>query len=199
MTVDNYSFLYSFSHLDPSDIKKELREVTFNWWICGGWALELFAQSKIREHHDMDIAVLRKDQFKLREQLPDWEFKIAINKILHDWGEHAIDGSSHALWARKKGQEKWTTEFLLNEASESNWIFRKNDTITHPLNEISFVTNSIPVLKPIIPLLFKSAHCDKKDNLDFLSTVNKIHLADRQLLRDWIKIFQPNCIWLDKL
>src|SRR5437870_5065568 len=117
----------------PAEIKKELNAVSFDWWICAGWALELYAGNKIREHHDMDVAILRKDQFKLREQLPGWEFKIAINKVLHPWGEREIENNLHALWARKKGQEKWMTEFLLNESDNKNWIFRKNHNIILPL------------------------------------------------------------------
>ena len=28
------------------------------WWIAGGWAIELFAGASIRDHDDVDVAVL---------------------------------------------------------------------------------------------------------------------------------------------
>jgi hypothetical protein len=188
-----------FYTISPTEIKKELHALSFNWWICAGWAIELYAGHKIREHHDMDIAILRKDQFKLKEQLPDWEFKIAVNGALHEWGEQEIDSSLHALWAKKKGQEKWITEFLLNESTDGNWLFRKNHEIIYPLNKIGFITNTIPVLKPIIPLLFKSAHCNEKDNADFFAIIKTLDFKNKETLKEWINIFQPECPWLKHL
>jgi hypothetical protein len=188
-----------FYPISPVEIKMELDDLSFDWWVCAGWALELYAGSKIREHHDMDIAILRKDQFKLKEQLPQWEFRIAVNGILHEWGEHEISSSQHALWAKKRGQEKWMTEFLLNESTDSNWLFRKNTKIIYPLHKIGFTVNSIPVLQPIIPLLFKSAHCNKKDNIDFHAVIKTLDLKSKHILRDWIKLFQPECEWLKNL
>jgi hypothetical protein len=174
----------NFYPISPLEIKKELDSLSFSWWICAGWALELYVGNKIREHHDMDIAILRKDQFKLKEQLPGWEFKIAVNGELYDWGEHEINPSLHALWAKKNGQEKWVTEFLLNESTDTDWVFRKNHDITYPLD---------------IPLLFKSAHCSEKDNTDFFTVVNKLDAKNKLILKNWIKKFQPECLWLNSL
>jgi len=188
-----------FYPVTPIEIKKQLKELSFDWWICGGWALELYAGEQIREHHDMDIAILRKDQFKLKEQLPDWEFKIAKDGVLYDWDEHELDSTLHAIWARKIGHEKWMTEFLLNESFEGNWVFRKNHEVSYPLDKIGLDIDTIPVLIPIIPLLFKSAHCNEKDNLDFYAVNQKLDLNSKKKLREWIKIFQPKCRWINDL
>jgi hypothetical protein len=185
-----------FYPISPTKIKQELIDVNFDWWICGGWALELYSGKKIREHHDMDIAILRKDQFKLKEQLPGWEFKIAVDGILYDWGDHEIDKNLHALWAKKVGEEKWITEFLLNEASDKDWIFRKDPEITYPLNAIGLIIDTIPVLKPMIPLLFKSGHCNEKDDLDFFAVIDLMDADQKQTLKEWIKKFKPECRWL---
>jgi hypothetical protein len=189
----------SFYPIAPHDIAEELKNVSFSWWICGGWALELFTGHEIREHHDMDLAIFRKDQQMLREQLPDWEFKIALNGVLHEWGEGEMDKNLHALWARKKGQDKWVTEFLLNEADEINWIFRKNSKITFPLNEIGIKREKIPFLIPEIPLLFKSAHCGDKDELDFKHCIEKMNEVQKERLRKWISEFKPDCEWITKI
>ncbi|MFL5753733.1 MAG: nucleotidyltransferase domain-containing protein [Bacteroidia bacterium] len=186
-----------FYSVQPFEIKEELAHLSFNWWVCGGWALELYAGKKIREHHDMDLAVFRKDQFKLKKELPEWEFQIAVDGKLYPWGEGEIDSSLHALWARKKGQDKWMTEFLLNESDDENWIFRKNKSITYPLDKMGMLINTIPVLHPAIPLLFKSAHCNEKDTLDLLAVLGKLDSESKRLLKDWIRVFQPECNWLE--
>jgi len=32
------------------------------WGVCGGWAIDLYLAKVTREHHDIEIAVFRKDQ-----------------------------------------------------------------------------------------------------------------------------------------
>ena len=43
------------------------------WFIAGGWASDLFLGRVTREHEDVDVAVLRPDQFALREHLRAWD------------------------------------------------------------------------------------------------------------------------------
>ena len=187
----------------PLQAKDLLKNFTIQWWICGGWAIELYTQEKTRVHQDIDISILRKDYSKLKGFLPDWEFKLPKDGTFYDWNEgEEIDKSFHALWARKKGSETWTIEFLLDESFENDWIFRKNDEIRLPLNQIGYLTkNRIPYIRPEITLLFKSAQSYtniEKNNIDFETVLKKMTKSEKSLLLKWIKIYNPNCDWLAK-
>jgi hypothetical protein len=39
------------------------------WCIAGGWAIDLFLDQITREHHDIEIAIFREDQMKLKNYL----------------------------------------------------------------------------------------------------------------------------------
>ena len=45
------------------------------WFIAAGWAIDLYLGRITREHKDVEIAILRKDQLALRKHLRGWEFK----------------------------------------------------------------------------------------------------------------------------
>ena len=47
------------------------------WWIAGGYAIELAAGRPIREHSDIDILLLRRDQLAVQRVLPAWEWHAA--------------------------------------------------------------------------------------------------------------------------
>jgi len=46
------------------------------WGIAGGWALDLWRGEITREHHDVDVAVLRDDQVALRAHLAGYEWTV---------------------------------------------------------------------------------------------------------------------------
>jgi hypothetical protein len=191
---------FDFLPLTPEELFQQLYGLPFPFWICGGWAIEMFAGKKIREHHDIDVAILRVDHYKLKSALPDWEFKIAKEGVLHDWNDTELPRDLHTLWARKHGSDKWLTEFLVNESDDHNWIFRKNEKVTCLLSKMGLADeHGIPYLRPSIPLLFKSAHCRENDNLDFLAAHAAMDPREKNLLKTWITIFQPQCEWLKKL
>ena len=44
------------------------------WWIAGGYAIEFAVGRRFREHGDVDVLVLRRDQLIVQEVLQDWEW-----------------------------------------------------------------------------------------------------------------------------
>lgn len=44
----------------------------FPWWIAGGYAIELAAGRFLREHADVDVLILRRDQEAVRNLLFNW-------------------------------------------------------------------------------------------------------------------------------
>jgi hypothetical protein len=64
-----------------------LSDLTIPWWIAGGYAIELFSGKEIRDHNDIDIAILRKDQHVFQEYLSDWDLHKTNQPGLKPWPE----------------------------------------------------------------------------------------------------------------
>src|SRR5438105_2205978 len=105
-------------------VQHEMREFPAPWFIAGGWALELFAGKKWRSHADVDIAIFRDDHQILHRTLPDWQFATATDGELTHWfhGE-PLAPAIHEIHATKN---EWRVEFLLNERTADDWVFRRN-------------------------------------------------------------------------
>src|SRR5262245_48195731 len=44
------------------------------WWVAGGWAIDLWLWRMTREHSDLEISIWREDQLALREHWAGWEW-----------------------------------------------------------------------------------------------------------------------------
>jgi hypothetical protein len=97
-------------------VQETLSGFTKPWFICGGWALDLFLGKKTREHSDVDIGIFRDDQLILRRYLYDWQWhKIDAEKEV-PWPENELLSLPvHELDAKKA---KRNLEILLNEGSQ---------------------------------------------------------------------------------
>ncbi|HKP75078.1 MAG TPA: hypothetical protein VJT67_06010, partial [Longimicrobiaceae bacterium] len=62
-----------------------LQALRVPWVIAGGWAIDLALGRATRTHGDVDVAVLRRDQAVLREDLPGWEFEKVMDGKLVPW------------------------------------------------------------------------------------------------------------------
>lgn len=50
-----------WSEVSPQDLAALLTKLDVPWWIAGGYALDLFLDSKSRPHADIEIACDRRD------------------------------------------------------------------------------------------------------------------------------------------
>ena len=63
-------------------------------------------------------------------------------------------------------------EILLNEIDGATWTFRRNPSITYPLNQTLIIaTNGIPILCPEVVLLYKAKGFLGKDYADLLVAI----------------------------
>ncbi len=51
----------------PLQVATLMRDFKPNWFIAGGWAIDLFLGKVTRPHQDIEIAIFRKDQLALRD------------------------------------------------------------------------------------------------------------------------------------
>jgi hypothetical protein len=51
---------------NPKQVATLFAPLSAPWWIAGGWAIDLFLGKQTREHEDVDVLFLRRDQDAVR-------------------------------------------------------------------------------------------------------------------------------------
>src|ERR1700761_1172870 len=114
----------------PHDAARWFSNVDLPWWIAGGWALDLFAGERTRNHKDLDIGVLRRHAPHVVSALVGWEAfeaKDGILKRLPAGKSPRADVNS--LWCRPAGTGEWALELMLDDGDEDFWIYRRDPSI----------------------------------------------------------------------
>jgi len=174
------------------------------WAVCGGWTIDLYLNRITRHHKDIDFIVLRSDQLIVQEYLLSrgWTFEKAISGQLYPWrtGEW-IDLPVHTIWCKKSSSIPDFIELLFNETDESNFLFRRDFSITLPIERMILISSSgIPILAPEIVMLYKSLNIDEPNNA---MDLKNIFLEFTPEGRDWfvqsLRKLKPGHIWLEGL
>ena len=86
------------------------------WGIAGGWAIDLFLQRQSRAHADIDVAMLRDDQQKLRSRLREGRAEKVIGHRLSPWvADEELTPPLHEIHVT--WPDGFHLEFLLNDCS----------------------------------------------------------------------------------
>lgn len=56
---------YNWKPLSVSEVKSLFKPFHLQWWIAGGWAIDLFLGEQTRPHDDIDILIRRDDQLEV--------------------------------------------------------------------------------------------------------------------------------------
>lgn len=185
--------------LTPDDAVRLMRGYERPWWIGGGWALDLFLDRSTRAHEDLDVAVLRTDQERLRQHLATWDVRVAYRGSLATWHGEWLDLPLHGLWARSDMHGPWELELLLMESDGGRWLFRRDPQVSLPLERAGLSRGEIPYLAPEIPLLYKSKEPRERDEADFAAVLPELPPDRRAWLRAAVESQEPSHPWLAAL
>jgi hypothetical protein len=192
--------------LQPREIQSLLTKAPSQWWITGGWALDLFLQEQTRTHFDIDVAIARHDQLAAQLYLKNWDFWSTMrnesgNIVLRHWETGEMLGTEiPGVWERESPDAPWRFEFLLHEINEQLWTFRYSALVQHPLRIIEgFTPDRIPYLKPEIALLYKAARLRDVDMRDFHKVLPHLNDEQRSQLAGDLYKFEPAHPWLEVL
>ncbi|HEX6540668.1 MAG TPA: aminoglycoside adenylyltransferase [Ktedonobacterales bacterium] len=177
------------------------------WWIAGGWAIDLYLQRQTREHEDIDILVLRRDQDAVRTLLEAWDVQAALPPPRDEtwpfrpWHlAEVLDGTIHDIWCRPEAPKPWTFQLMIDDTHGEEWLFRRMPTIRRSVATLGDITpEGIPYLAPEIQLLYKAKGLRPKDEADFRHTVPMLNRERRIWLRDSLTQVHPHHPWLDHL
>jgi hypothetical protein len=193
-----------------------LSGLTVPWWITGGWAIDLAVGHVTRDHADVNVMILERDEHALRGLTGVDIQLVADGQPPGPWpaGRRLTAGPAPGPkppadgpgWLRVpdrlmlRGEDlPLPAEVIIASAVQTFWVLRRGARIfTRPLADITSYWRGIPFLAPEVVLLIKARPgLDKpgKDNdqRDFEATLPTLSAAQRSWLKDalerpsWLK------------
>jgi len=185
-------------------VTEALTDAPFDWYISGGWALDLFLGRVTRVHYDVDVVVPRLAQMGLQKHLLEraWKLITPFEKKLMPWPVHMrLELPRHQVHAHR---EESFIDFLLTDIEEGVWRYRREPRILRAVERMSLISaEGVPYLAPELVLLFKSRNTSgserAKDQNDFENIVRHLELERRAWLRWALIATQPEHPWLKQL
>ena len=193
----------NWNPLSVAEVSKLLSGLRAEWWIAGGYAIEMFAGRPIRSHGDIDILIKREDQHLIQAHLSTWQLYSARYPGLRLWDKgETLTGRYHDIWCRREGELSWRLQIMLLDTEEDAWFFRNDTSIHGNIRDMSKVTSSgVRYLSPEIQLLYKTrANTLEKDQIDFAVAAPMLDASEREwLLINLRKRFPEGHKWINKL
>jgi hypothetical protein len=203
----------------PQPLPQQVQELLWmypgQWWVAGGWALDLWLGRLLRPHADIEIAIPRFMQNALRTYLTQFRFTQVVKDAAGTAREEplaiGVDAAPpvHELHARRYSgagvdpSALGQLEVLLNETEGGLWVYRRDGRITLPLMQLGGVSaEGIPYLAPEVVLLYKagsSAGLRPVDEQDFAAALPQLTIAQRNWLRAALDTAHPGHPWAQRL
>jgi hypothetical protein len=188
----------------PLKVASLMRDFQPDWFIAGGWAIDLYLEKQTRPHEDIEIAIFRKDQTTLQNYLDGWLLKKAESGELSDWNEAEFLElpifEIHCFNEKPGKNELRFLEVLLNETDGAEWLFRRNVKITKPMSKLYLISNlGMKFLCPEVVLLYKSKNPRAKDEQDFDAVVEYLNIESKEWLKNALMICYSQHHWLRRL
>ncbi|HBN84663.1 MAG TPA: hypothetical protein DDZ89_12540 [Clostridiales bacterium] len=206
-----------------------LKKGGFDYAFCGGYAIELFLDRKIRKHSDIDVSAFWQDRDKiiLYMQSLGWQvYEMCGGGITH----HVTDvnfqikskrnifcfkdgcslvkltpcdqaGMVHIDFDHSGQTQLDFIEFLFNKQFDDSFLYARNENITLPLTKAILKRNEIPYLAPELVLLYKSTDIQREGyQLDYNSATAAMSNEQKSWLQQALKTMNPKGhMWLEAI
>ncbi|WP_410571520.1 nucleotidyltransferase domain-containing protein [Amycolatopsis sp. cmx-4-61] len=172
------------------------------WWIAGGYAVELAVGRAFREHADVDVLLLRRDQLAVQEALPTWEWWAADPPgTLRPWGRGELLGDGvDDVWCRPSASAPWRLQIMLDPAAGDEWVSRRNPAVRREIALLGGVSaEGLPYLAPEVQLFAKAHGTRPKDEEDFAAALPVLDAAQRRWLAEALGRTYGAHPWLGRL
>jgi hypothetical protein len=172
------------------------------WWIAGGYAIELAVGRSFRDHWDIDVLLLRRDQLSAQRALPEWEWWAADPPgVLRPWAAGEIlPETVHDIWCRPGRAEPWRIQLMLDESDGDEWISRRDSRVRRPVDLLGLVSpEGVPYLAPEVQLFYKAKRPRAKDEQDFAQTLPTLDGGRRRWLARTITLVYGYHPWTGRL
>jgi hypothetical protein len=179
------------------------------WWVGGGWAIDAWAGGPSREHEDIEICVRRQEQQAIHAYCAGWQFFTPVD---NQWAPMAqgelLEFPRFMLQLQRTPDTVVTVagmpptfEFLLNDETHGEWIFRDDPRVHMPLDRVYGPTPlGVLAVVPAILLLHKAFTVYRaKDDHDFRRIYDHLTIDQRGWLKRHLDQMIPEHRWLPLL
>ena len=185
------------THL-PEDAMRLFDGLAARWWVAGGWAIDLWLGRQTRDHVDLDVAILRREQGAFWELLSGWDLHLGTAPdTVEPWSQRdVVPPPLHAVWCRPTSESDWAFEILLNDSQGDEWLFRRDHAVTMSLSRFGDQSGEVPYMRPEIVLLYKAKNLREHDHADFELARERLDTTAREWLRRALERVHPGHEWL---
>jgi hypothetical protein len=205
MNVDEcYGFMsHTWAPLSIPRVAALFAPAKFPWWVAGGYAIELAVGSAFREHEDMDVLILRRDQAAVRSLLTDWDCRPVDPKgLLRSWAPGEIlPLDVHDVWCREDTGAPWRFSLMLDEAEGDMWYSRRDSTVRKAVAELTAQHDGMPpCLAPDVQLYYKAKNMRAKDEQDLTMVLPTLTKRQRTWLAEAVyRTYGAEHPWLARI
>ncbi|MEV0841350.1 hypothetical protein AB0I55_17560 [Actinocatenispora sera] len=192
----------------PEQLAQRLAGIDVPWWVCGGWALELFHRDAgtgpLRGHEDLEFGICRPD------------FPVVRAALLAGGGLAQYSAGGGTLWPLPADElpppqitQVWTataaddvfrTDLFLDPGSHRQWVCKRDDRLVRPLADtIARSASGVPYQRADVVLLMKAKHARGKDVADFTATLPLLSAAQRDWLAGALRLIHPGHPWIERV
>lgn len=187
----------------PPEVAELFAKLRVPWWVAGGYAIELALGRAVRDHGDIDVLVLRRDQLAVQDALAGWQWW-AVDPpggAPRRWhpGERLPVGV-HDVWCRPAADQPWRIQVMVDESRGGDWVSRRNTDVRRPITALGDTSgDGIPFLRPEIQLFYKAKAHRPKDDVDFAAALPVLTVERRAWLARAIESTYGQHLWLPRL
>jgi hypothetical protein len=186
----------------PADAAAIFSAMPCPWWIAGGYAIEFAVGRPVREHGDIDVLVLRRDQLHIQQVLRGWQWWAADPPgTLRPWQpQERLPTGIREIWCRPGPGKPWRIQVMLDESDDQHWVSRHDPGIRRPLADMGCTSSDgIPYLAPEIQLFYKARNPRPKDETDFTAVLPHLSQPQQQWLSSALARTYGHHPWHDRL
>ncbi len=159
----------SWNPYSVDELSRNLNGLT-DWFLDGGYSLELFLGNVSRVHGDIDVGIFSRDAKTFLKNLVSMGYEVHIaNKELALFNESEFDEEDYNYWISDiKG---YRFQVLVYRLENGGVHFRRNKGVVWPEQHFLISKNGINIVNPLVTYAFKvtTKSVEEKDLSDIAS------------------------------
>lgn len=191
----------SWNAWSPDELHARFQHWSSNWYVVGGWALDLWHGHQTRPHEDLEFAVLPAGIDGCRKILSELEFfEVKDANLYHLAPDTAPPVDVWQLWGADMSAGFWRVDMMVERGTPEVWAYKRDSSLQMPrAAAVRKNKLGIPYLAPANVLLFKAKHRREKDERDFAAALPELNSQEKLDLRLWLERLHPGHEWIDRL
>jgi hypothetical protein len=183
-------------------VAEALDGVGVPWCVVGGWSIDLFLGEVTRDHGDIEIEILRRDELVVRGHLALSFCAVGDGRIRALAAGELLPAELHQCWGYDADADEWRVDLMSPPGDAETWVSRRGPSAPRA-RMISHSPDGIPYLRPEGALLYKATpstgEIRPKDQADFETCAPRLDADARAWLIDALTRLRPDHEWVGAL